>query len=420
MQFNIWRIWLGSKPWSLKWFVYLVLLRPVIDNFYYLKNISPVLSPLYWVGLLTPIMCIPAIFKYRYNNNLIHRLFNIWSFLIILNTFFIFFQNLDLITVIQWLLRLSMPVYLFFFIRVFLKNKTDLIGLLTTFLYASGLAAIMLLYELIFKPIRLGYSRGIERISGGYADVMNYAIYLSFGFLILLYFYISYKSTRQGLKIKLPSLIGAGIFCMAGYISISHTSSYAVFAALLILFVTSISRKYTSVSFVIILIFWVVLFFYGDKFYQERIDPLVGREVEIIKGGKPETQLFHGRMARWQFAWAQFGDASITTWLLGYPTSLENPIFHISIGIHNDYLRIFYFTGIIGLVVYIFFLYKIWSKKKFSYLPDKFLLNGCLVILLLYSVSTTPTFYANFLYILLTICVYFALPPAFLVRHGQN
>jgi hypothetical protein len=409
-----WKIWLYSKPWSIKWFVYLILLRPVIDNFYFLKNISPFLSPLYWIGLMTPVLCMPAILKYRFHFNTIHRLFNIWAFLILLNTFFIIFQKVELLIIIQWILRLSMPVYLFFFLRVVLKNKRDLCGLLTTFLLAACVAMIMLLYELIFKPIRLGYSRGIERISGGYADVMNYAIYLSFSFLILLYFYIIRKSTGKGMNINLPVLLVSGVICVAGYISISHTSSYAVFAALVILFVASISRRFAGISFVLIFAFWFMLFFWGDKFYQEKIDPLVGRELEVIKGNKPETQLFHGRMARWEFAWSQFKNAPAISWIIGYPASMNNCLFHISIGIHNDYLRIFYLTGIAGISVYLLILFLLWRRRRFLKLPERFLLNGSLVILLLYSVSTTPTFYANFLYILFIILAYFSLPPSLL------
>jgi hypothetical protein len=317
----------------------------------------------------------------------------------------------------QWILKLSLPVYLFAFLRVFLRNKTDLAGLLTTFLYSCGIAALMLLYELLVRPIHVEYSRGIERISGGYADVMNYAIYLNFGFLILTYFYISYKTTRQGLKLGFPFLFAMGIFCIVGLISISHTVSYVVFTALLLLFITSIARKYTLVSVALIGIFWIGISFYGNRFYQKRIDPLVEREIEVIQGEREQSQLFHGRMYRWQYAWANFKDSPITSWLFGYPTSFEDPFFNISIGIHNDYLRIFYFTGISGLLIYFLVLFKLWRRKKFLYLAEKFLLYGSLTILLLYSVSTTPTFYPNFLYILFTIFVYFSLPPSHLVQH---
>ena len=109
-----------------------------------------------------------------------------------------------------------------------------------------------------------------------------------------------------------------------------------------------------------------MLYFYGDKFYQERLDPLLEKEVEVIQGKRNESQLFHGRMARWQYAWKNFKDAPVTAWLFGYPTSLEDPFFNISIGIHNDYLRIFYFTGIIGILLYSFF-FSIYGAGKNSF-----------------------------------------------------
>jgi hypothetical protein len=419
MNFNNWRLWVRSKPWSLKWFVFLVLIRPIIDNFFYLKDISPILSPLFWAGALTPVLSLGPILRRTYYHNTLHRLFNVWSALIILNIVFLIFQPIEFVSQIQWILKLSLPVYLFAFLRVFIRNKSDFIGLITTFLYSCGIAALMLLYELVFHPIRIEYSRGIERMQGGYADVMNYAIYLSFGFLLLSFFYISFKLTHKGLKISLPLFIILGIFCIVGYIAISHTVSYFVFASLLVLFVTSLARKYTFITFVVIIFFGLGLSFYGDKLYQERINPLVEKELEVIQGKRNESQLFHGRMSRWQYGWKNFKNAPVTAWLFGYPTSLEDPFFNISIGIHNDYLRIFYFTGIFGLLVYLLFLFNLWRRKKFISLNEKFILHGSLVILLLYCVSTTPTFYPNFLYILFSIFVYFSLPPSVLMHHGE-
>jgi O-antigen ligase len=161
----------------------------------------------------------------------------------------------------------------------------------------------------------------------------------------------------------------------------------------------------------------IIFSFYGDTFYQQRINPLVGRDLEIMHGKRDEAQLFHGRMSRWRYGWNNFKDAPVSAWLFGYPTSLEDPFFNISISIHNDYLRIFYLTGLSGILAYILFLFNLWRRKKFIYLPEKFLLYGSLSILLLYSVSTTPTFYPNFLYILFIILVYFSLPLSQLVKH---
>lgn len=420
MKFKNWRIWVRSKPWMLKWFIILILIRPVIDNFYFLKDVSPFLSPLNWVGVLTPILCIPAIIQYNYHNNRLNQLFNIWSVLILLNTFFLLFQEVEFLNLSQWMLKLSIPVYLFAFLRIFIRNKIDLTGILTTFLYSCVIASFILLYELLFKPITVEYSRGIERLQGGYADVMNYAIYLSFGFLIISYFYYSYKLTRSGLKISLPLLLAVGFFCIAGFTSISHAVSYAVFSALLLLFIYYVARKYSLISLVIIGIVWIMFSTYGDKFYQERINPLMEKEIEVIRGEREQSQLFHGRMYRWQYAWDHFKDSPVISWVIGYPSSFEDPFFNISIGIHNDFLRIFYFTGLAGLLIYFLFIYRLWRKRKFLFLDEKFLLNGSLLILLLYSVTTTPTYYPNFLYILLPVFVYYSLPAPLLAQYATK
>ena len=58
-------------PWSLRWFIYLVLLRPLIDQLYYLKTVSPFLSPLYIVGVTTPFLCLFGIPRIKKQNTII-------------------------------------------------------------------------------------------------------------------------------------------------------------------------------------------------------------------------------------------------------------------------------------------------------------------------------------------------------------
>jgi len=135
------------------------------------------------------------------------------------------------------------------------------------------------------------------------------------------------------------------------------------------------------VSLVIIFVLIILLALFGKDIFNERIDPLVEKEVEVVQGERAESQMFHGRMYRWQYAWKNFQDVSLISWLLGYSISLESPFFNISIGIHNDYLRIFYFTGIIGAICYLLFLFRIWRRKRAVLLPERYLLYGTMAIL---------------------------------------
>ena len=56
MSFKQWWAWYKGSPLFKKWFILLILLRPLIDNFYELKETSALASPLYIVGILTPIL----------------------------------------------------------------------------------------------------------------------------------------------------------------------------------------------------------------------------------------------------------------------------------------------------------------------------------------------------------------------------
>jgi hypothetical protein len=419
MRFRQWYSWVLSKPWSLRWFILLIIIRPFVDNLYSLKYISPFLSPLFWIGAITPLLCIYPIIKRSYYKTRINRFFNVWAVIILLNSLFLVLLPQEILYQLQWILRITMPIYLFAFLRVFIRSKPDLTGLLTTFIYASAVASIMLLYELIFQPIKIVYSRGIERIQGGYADVMSYAVYLSFGLLIIMYFFIVNRYRAGGLKIGLTGLIAVMAFVISGFVGISHVASYMVFIALVLLFVLYAVRRFSLASVTLILFLWIGISFLGQSFFQSKIDPLFKNEIEIVQGSRSETQLFHGRMTRWQTGWDNFKGSPVYSWIVGFPTSMKDPLFNISISIHNDYLRIFFLTGIFGIIFYFLFIINLWRQIRFLHLPEKLLLSGAIIILLIYSVSTTPTLYANFLYILFSIMVYFSLPAHRLILNEE-
>jgi len=88
-------------PWHLRWFVLLILFRPVLDNLYFLKNISPLLSPLYWVGILTPLLSIWAYLKERnITKTVVDKRMTYWFVLIVASAMMIvFYDPLNLLSV---------------------------------------------------------------------------------------------------------------------------------------------------------------------------------------------------------------------------------------------------------------------------------------------------------------------------------
>jgi hypothetical protein len=139
---------------------------------------------------------------------------------------------------------------------------------------------------------------------------------------------------------------------------------------------------------------------------QSHIDPLVKNEIAVLKGEKNIKHAFHGRMQRWQKMINEFNQSAL-------PYQIMNPSFaklrsygYMISGSHNDYLRILFLGGFLGLFLYLGFLYSIalgWSRLHFA---RKFLNTSILLILLLFSITAVPTVYAPMMYITMIVFSY--------------
>ena len=410
MKYREWKNWVKSLPWSLRWFVYLLLLRPIIDNFYHLKNISPFLSPLYIVGVLTPILIFFAIMlQKKPAKSTIDTIFLVWGFVAVGSCCFICINGPKIIVLLQFILKLTMPFYIYFFARLLIRTRQDFHGVLQTFLYSCIFVISLFLYEVVIGPIRVEHSRGLERIQGNFADSMNYSIYLTFGFLIFCYFNITKKGVVKPLKgIKNTLMIGG--ICLLCLVKIHHTASYGVFFVLVLIYFIY-TAKVNKGAVVVILVFVLsISFAIGKRILTEKITPLIETDLAVYRGEKSTDRLFHGRMYRWKKMWKVFSDLNLLSWVFGVPIELKQPYAYITGGPHNDFMRILFFTGYIGLFSYLSLLILIAKKLFYLESQQQFLGLGCMVILILFSITTCPTLYVVVLYIICSLFAYLALP----------
>jgi O-antigen ligase len=412
LNYKEWKYWLKSLPWHLRWFVILVLIRPVVDNFYYLKNISPFLSPLYIVGIATPILCVYAIITYKHKDrSTLDILFGCWSAFVFLSLLFMFLNDPGSKTFLEYFLKLSMPVYLFFFLRLLIRSRKDLDGILQTFLYSSLFVVGVFLFELLVNPIKMQKTRDLERIQGYYGDVMNYAIYLSQGFLIVCYFYFSKKNVQSSF-VRNRTFIFTILICVACLFKISHTATYGVFLGILLLFLLFNVRTNKTVGFVFIIFISAVAYLFGGDAIEKNVAPLLKTDIAVYEGKKSEERLLHGRVGRWKAMLEQFSGFSVPAQLFGMPLILEDSYAEVSSGAHNDFVRILFFTGLIGLIFYLLIIITYFGRLKYLQSDQHFLALGAMTILFLYSISTCPTLYAPMLYILFSVVCYLALPKS--------
>ncbi len=425
MSFKNWKIWLKQLPLSLKWFAILILIRPLIDQFYFLKSISPFISPLYIVGFLSPLLLglsfLSRRFPRKYKSFIIDFNFGLWGILVGINLILLIFIKPGLGTAAS-AFKLLTPIILFFYFRHFVKSKVNLIGILQTVYYSAFIPAILLFYELIFNPINAEYltdSRGGgERIQGGYADIMNYAIYISAALLIKGYFFIRNSKINQNTINQWIGLLIVVMVCFLGLSGIKQTASWTVAGFLIALFLYFRMRSIKGLF--ILILFIPVILFIGNKTYNDKIEPLVNKEIQVLDGEKDIERSFNGRMGRWIDYFEIWLEMPVGSNLVGVSTSGEKSAVGMTGGIvHNEFIRILFLSGILGLFLFLNFILMIFRRIRFLGRPERFLVVGALGTFVLFSISTTPLNYAPMAYYIFPIFAFAAMPKVILKKRND-
>jgi O-antigen ligase len=413
MRFKEWKLWFRRLPLSLKWFVILILSRPIIDNFYYLKEVSPFFSPLYIVGVLTPLLIILSHLTRsipRKQRSPLDSRITVWSGLVVLQSLLVLITASLSLSSIETALKVTTPVLLYFYVRRFVQEGKDIEGLLQTAIYAALLPFMMLLYENFVAPIDPTFSRGNMRLQGAYADIMNYAIYMSLSFLAAGYFFMN-QIDRIQRRFHLRIFVILSSICLVGVFSINQISTFMVFGSLLLLFIYHNLR--TGKPLVLLVMIFMIIA--GNAFYDERIDaevsPVFQKEISVFRGDEPIERAFHGRFSRWINYLERWSNYPIAAQLFGLPLVIDGNAARawVLISSHSDYTRILFLTGIIGLLFYLGFLLAVYRRSRYQLAPNKFLIQGALLIVVLYSVSTVPTIYPPLMYIILPIFAFAAI-----------
>ncbi len=414
MKFRDWKQWVASLPWSLRWFVLLVLFRSSVDLFYFLKEISPLLSPLYIVGVMTPVLIVASFLSNSFpssNKSVLDTLFGAWGLVVA-------FSMVALLTIeisfasFQVAIKHLNIVLLFFFFRHLIRSKRDLRGLLTTYLYSTVVPIGMMLYERVIGPLReVVHTRGYDRFEGLYADVGSYAFYTMGAFLIAGYFFLDDESGESYLR-RISRMVIVGGATVLGVMSMHHTATWGVSGALLILLLVHVVGTKNISSVVVLLSLCLIGAYYVGPSIEEMVGTALATDMAVLDGEKDARQAFHGRMSRWQKHIGRWEQKSILEKLLGVNMLAREPEYGMIGGAHNDFLRILFLTGIIGLLIYLSFYIPLFMEAFHRSNSERFLILGIIAIFLMYSITTTTSLYFPLLYYGYAIFAYAALPPA--------
>jgi len=405
MRLKDWWLWTKTKPIYFKWFIIFILIRPIAEQFYNLKELSPLISPLYWLGTLTMLFSLIGILKGKRVKSNLDRIFYAWGGLIIISVLVMFISSSSLLGYLNFAIKLSLPIFIYFFLRVFIVNKADLVGLLTTFLISCIFPVVSILIGLSGGDY---FSKG--RFTASYADVFNNAFYISMGLIVLLYHFILNRTYNNTLRIRNYMVFLALVITLLGLWVIKHLATIVVLLTTLAIFIYISFRRYRGAAIFLVFISAGVVLTSGERFYNEVLDTRIERELEVIEGSRELYQGVHGRMSRWIWLTGEFKAAPIYAKILGYPYTLKYTNHMVGITPHNDFLRILFFTGYTGLIIYIFIIIRVYQRVKYRDIPDKFFLYSILMATVLYSITAVPTFYPGYVNILMIAFAYSALP----------
>ncbi len=120
-------------------------------------------------------------------------------------------------------------------------------------------------------------------------------------------------------------------------------------------------------------------------------------------------------MSRWKKYVEVWNEMPGYTLVIGVAASgFDETIPMMSGGMHSEYMRLLFFTGLFGLVVYVLFLLFIVLKTRWLLKTDRYLVIGVLLALLLHSISTTPFLYASYTSLLVIVFAFVLLPQKIL------
>lgn len=386
---------------SFKLILLIIALKPIINVLEDTSFINLPISILQVIGLLLFTILIIGLKKRDESEyEMVFFTYNIFTILYVINVLFVLFNNFDFSIIAMSAKVLLAPLMFIYFLKN-LKTHSDMNLILNSFLISS----IPLLGTSIFSII-MGESistRGFERISTAYGDIATIGISLNIILVLLLYRFLSSK-------IRLVTLLGYISISILVLINIVHATSTIIFFSIIILFLYYQYKEKFFIGFIVSAILIVGSYFTIQNWSYRFIDNFFGKELEIITSEESQFRfdddvMFHGRMGRFKIHFDYYLEQNTFNLFFG-GLSIKYP-YMMGHGTHNDFLRILFTTGILGFIIYVSFLILMIIKSIMSSnIYNKFLLQSGLLILLLYSITLTPSTYVDLNLFLIPTFIY--------------
>ncbi len=388
-----WRSWFNAQPWSYRWILIIVLVRPFIDLLWFTKRYG-ILSPLQITGALTILLSIIYALRIKIGQQkLLPFSFLIFALLLLLNQMLVLIEGTS-VQGVGFFLRTIMPVILFVYLTRVVNTYDRFRGFLDTFLVASIFPIGMLLYESVISPISyvpLAESRGGGyRLTGFYADLFSYMSYVIGDLLIFGYLGVKaivHHRRRVG-YISIVAVLGIGVIALFG---LKHQASWGVFIFLISNFLFYIKGKKKGAPYVVLIMLFMLVS--SPFIFNTQLRALFSKEISVYENKVATESALNGRIRRWERYFKTWSKTPNVTKLFGVGLSNlshRDKVIMSSGGMHSDYVRFLFGTGVVGLSSLLIFYAVVFFKSMSLRKAERFFVVSAGVIMLMYGITSNP------------------------------
>jgi hypothetical protein len=395
-----------EKSSAFQLLLWIIVFKPVVNTFVGLDFIGISISILQIFGFFVIIALLWGLANERGKTirTSAYTIYIIFFIIYVFNLLLVVLSNTDLDTIKDFLKILTTPIIFFFYYKA-IKDEEDINLIFYAFIMSMIPLSLIFAYDSLFVGA-YERTRGIDRIETSFGDIATLGLHINAVWVITLYKLIQAQKVTTRIFVRTLLIFSFSLYTL---INIAHGTSFAVFMGTSGLFIAFYFRKNFILLVVLFTIVMVPVFIIFEEWFFTFYDNFYGNEVEALNAGQSLTddRFFHGRMGRWQRLYELFADQNFFDQFIG-GLAMRYP-FMIGHGAHNDFLRVLFTTGFLGLICYILFLLDILKNGLIISSPAvKFIAFAALANLVLYSISLTPSTYIDFNFFLMPVFIFVA------------
>jgi hypothetical protein len=342
-----------------------LLIRPIIDACWPLKYQIMGIRPPELISAVFPILVFIRLLASPgrcFRESPLSMLWIFYMFYQLFSAVMILTAGGGLISSVDFLLRVFNGFVAYFMLQEFFNRKEDFNKLLLVLLVASITPLGMSFYMNV-----MGGTLNLEPTSGGlvrniglYHDAFTIRLY-SFQTIVAAFLYWQYFAAGGNFFAK-AALVGILAMSALTIYKVHSKAGYMIAASWLFLYSLFNKKAVLVVGFLLI-----PLVLYGSFGFFDKIKLTYEAEVHVMEGKGAEERTFAGRWAGWNRMWNKWVNAPIHLQLIGDSAS--------NTGVHSDFLRALFGTGILGFLLYIALLGTIGIRAIGNMLRQKTALN---------------------------------------------